>query len=88
MWNLPGSGIEPVSFALQGRFLTPGPPGKALEANLMQRKLCFFVDCFYRRDMIAYLDTDCGGPVEKKSVVTEKDICNRQVLEHTGAGRI
>ena len=38
--------------------------------------------------MIAYLDPDCGAPVEKKSVVTEKDSCNRQVFEHTGAGRI
>ena len=39
--------------------------------------------------MIAYLDTDCGAPVEeKKSVVTEKDSCNRQVFEHTGVGRI
>ena len=28
MWDLPGPGIEPVSFALQGRFLTTGPPGK------------------------------------------------------------
>jgi len=26
MWNLPKSGIESV--ALQGRFLTPGPPKK------------------------------------------------------------
>ena len=28
MWDLPGKGMEPVSFALQGGFLTPGPPGK------------------------------------------------------------
>ena len=28
MWDLPGSGIEPVSPALQGRFLTAVPPGK------------------------------------------------------------
>ena len=28
MWNRPGLGIEPVSPALAGRFLTTGPPGK------------------------------------------------------------
>ena len=28
MWDLPGSGIEPMSPALQGRFLTTRPPGK------------------------------------------------------------
>ena len=29
MWDLPGPGIEPVSPALAGRFLTTGPSGKA-----------------------------------------------------------
>ena len=28
IWDLPGSGIEPVSRALAGRFLTTEPPGK------------------------------------------------------------
>ena len=28
MWDLPGSGMEPVFPALQGRFLITGPPGK------------------------------------------------------------
>ena len=28
MWNLPGSGLEPVSPALAGRFFTPKPPEK------------------------------------------------------------
>ena len=28
LWNLSGPGIHPVSAALAGRFLTPGPPGK------------------------------------------------------------
>ena len=30
MWDLPGSGIKPVSLALQGSFLTTAPPGKPL----------------------------------------------------------
>ena len=28
MWDLPGSGVEPVSPTLAGRFFTTGPPGK------------------------------------------------------------
>ena len=30
MWNLPGSGIEPLSPALTGRFFTTEPPGKPM----------------------------------------------------------
>ena len=30
MWDLPGPGIEPVSPALAGEFLTTVPPGKTL----------------------------------------------------------
>ena len=29
MWDLPGPGLEPVSPALAGRFLTTEPPGKS-----------------------------------------------------------
>ena len=29
MWDLPGPGIEPLSPALAGGFLTTGPPGKS-----------------------------------------------------------
>ena len=28
MWDLPGPGLEPVSPALAGEFLTTAPPGK------------------------------------------------------------
>ena len=28
MWDLPGSGIKPISTTLAGRFFTTGPPGK------------------------------------------------------------
>ena len=34
MWNLPRLGIELMSPALAGRFLTTGPPGKPRKANL------------------------------------------------------
>ena len=30
MWDLPGPGLEPVSPALAGRFLTTEPPGKSV----------------------------------------------------------
>ena len=33
MWDLPGPGIEPVSPALAGGFLTTAPPGKSLGVN-------------------------------------------------------
>ena len=34
MWDLPGPGIEPVSLALQGRFLTSRQPGKLPVSNV------------------------------------------------------
>ena len=37
MWDLPGPGLEPVSPALAGRFLTTAPPGKStVDAFLMK----------------------------------------------------
>ena len=35
MWDLPGSGLEPVSPALAGGFLTTAPPGKPYEVALL-----------------------------------------------------
>ena len=34
MWDLPGPGLEPVSPALAGRFLTTVPPGKPNKASI------------------------------------------------------
>ena len=36
MWDLPGSGIEPVSSALAGGFLTPEPPEKPLTRHFIK----------------------------------------------------
>ena len=36
MWNLPRPGLEPVSPALAGGFLTTAPPGKPDNTLLMQ----------------------------------------------------
>ena len=45
MWDLPGPGLEPVSPALAGGFLTTVPPGKPrstvpLRINLLLQYLC------------------------------------------------
>ena len=43
MWDLPGQGLEPVSLALAGRFLTTVPPGKPnaiLLSSLKQGYVC------------------------------------------------
>ena len=36
MWDLLGPGLEPVSPALAGRFLTTVPPGKSLSCNFFK----------------------------------------------------
>ena len=38
MWGLPGPGLEPVSLALAGRFLTATPPGKPEGVSLSSGK--------------------------------------------------
>ena len=40
MWDLPGPGLEPVSPALAGGFLTTAPPGKPLSPSLPEYS-CF-----------------------------------------------
>ena len=42
MWDLPGPGLEPVSPALAGGFLTTAPPGKSL---------LFLLNCFELMDL-------------------------------------
>ena len=37
--SAPRTGIKLESPALQGRFLTTGPPGKSLKSELLKRKL-------------------------------------------------
>ena len=54
MSDLPGPGIQPVSLALAGRFLTTGPPGKS--SNLVV--VVFF---FFGLSLIPALDSG-GGP--------------------------
>ena len=37
MWDLPGPGLEPMSPALAGRFLTTVPPGKSLSVDILNK---------------------------------------------------
>ena len=39
MWDLPGLGLEPVSPAVAGRFLTTVPPGKPLSTIFDDRNI-------------------------------------------------
>ena len=41
MWDLPGPGIEPVSPALAGGFLTPAPPGKSPNSEVLTLNFYF-----------------------------------------------
>ena len=38
MWDLPGPGLEAMSPALAGGFLTTAPPGKSLDCKLLEEK--------------------------------------------------
>ena len=40
MWNLPGSGIEPISPAFSGGFFTTEPPGKPPSNFMLLFNLC------------------------------------------------
>ena len=42
MWDLPGPGLEPVSPALAGRFLTTAPPGKSLLFKKKKKKIIIY----------------------------------------------
>ena len=41
MWDLPRPGLEPVSPALAGGFLTTAPPGKSLKTGFFAWLFCF-----------------------------------------------
>ena len=46
MWDPPGPGLEPMSPALAGGFLTTAPPGKPLARVLSSFALLFFLGYF------------------------------------------
>ena len=50
MWDLPGPGLEPMSPAFAGRFLTTAPPGKPPKDILIKVSILFF-----RHNAIAHI---------------------------------
>ena len=48
MWDLPGSGIQPVCPALAGEFLSTAPPGKSSFLHF------FFVTLLIAQNYLAY----------------------------------
>ena len=57
MWDLPRSGIEPMSPARAGRFFTTEPPGKPLSTAFVKNTSCVTLGnfmCSLRRDVHAY----------------------------------
>ena len=56
MWNLPGSGIEPVSPTLAGRFFITEPPGKPSLFTVLVSLLCYIHQCviFFDSTVISY----------------------------------
>ena len=53
MWDPPGPGIEPVSTALAGGFLTTAPPGKSLWTGF------YFSSIYLRVKLLAHMVTLC-----------------------------
>ena len=45
MWDLPGQGLESMSPALAGRFLTTAPPGKPLFYRFFLKFILFTFGC-------------------------------------------
>ena len=62
MWGLPRPGIEPVSPALAGGFLTTAPPGKPLltfkECSKIQKKNCKITDNEHYVNLVNHNSTE------------------------------
>ena len=65
MWNLPELGIEPMSPALAGGFLTTGPPGKSVQTSFnfvnFEVLMCLFssqLQCKYFRRISNSMEID------------------------------
>ena len=48
MWDLPGPGLEPMSPALAGRFLTTEPPGKPLHQTFKEEITSILIKPFQK----------------------------------------
>ena len=58
MWDLPAPGLEPMSPALAGRFLTTVPPGKSQKQSIFLKihfESIFFENIYYRETEVAIM---------------------------------
>ena len=74
MWDLPGPGLEPVSPALAGGFLTTVPPGKPttrfLEVRILSNFLCVLSSVLE--------SSDCSESVLKTEKSNPKNVGHRK----------
>ena len=63
MWNLPRSGIKPVSPALAGGFFTTEPPGKPAEMTFaFQKPILSHITCLkWAHPLVETLSVICGS---------------------------
>ena len=66
MWDLPGPGLEPVSPALAGEFLTTAPPGKSVK---------FF---FFKEILFSYLEIFLGKIISPREARSEAILHSHQ----------
>ena len=71
MWDLPGPGLEPMSPALAGGFLTTAPPGKSQDLTLYYVYLLSFSPNGYAGKMFNIL-AKCLTFSSLKTVETER----------------
>ena len=91
MWDLPGSGIKPVSLALAGRFSTTDPPRKPLSEFLKAKCELASVEQLKLQHMgILHLFTSCfHGPllgVDEKDWGSSQKARERSPQQHRQVG--
>ena len=65
-WDLPRPGLEPVSPALAGRFLTTAPPGKPKLSLLKEKISIVFLWVFMRKAQVFILDVFASSAHEQQ----------------------
>ena len=73
MWDLPGPGLEPVSPALTGRFLTTAPPGKPTP---------WVFDITYILEILFHCHNKVSKLQPKGQIQPSAYLCNTILLEH------
>ena len=61
MWDLPRPGIEPVSPALAGRFLTTVPPGKSLSTSFCLNMFSVLLRMYLEAELQGHMAIPCSS---------------------------